>query len=311
MNGKEFRAVSGQFLLALSSMGKSERTGKAYSLAFRKFESYIGDDEELTPLTFVKWRASLADKGIKTNSIRHYMVCLHSLFTWCLKMGILKECPLPSGEIPEEQQRTYDLLTLDEIKKLLYSDKAFTFLDQKKAIRTKAIVVLLLQSGIRNSELRELRLGDVDFEQNRLTVRHGKGNKKRIAPLPQRAKECIEEYLNSGIRPSWCGADDYLFGTDADESGHSTNGKVWSPYAITALSVIIRRYTKQMCGHSVKAHALRHAATSYWVELGVPIRKVQEALGHASIRTTEKVYTHVLNVSGAADDIVKAFDEAV
>lgn len=307
MNKEQFNEISTQYLIALPSMKKSDKTVTAYSLAFRKFSDFLKADEQITPLTVVNWRSSLSMSGIKTNSVRQYMIFIHSFFEWCVKMKIEQENPVHLDEIPEQQRVEYDLLTLDEIKSLI--TKTPTGLSGKTIIRNRAIIVLLLQAGLRNSELRSLTVADLDFEQNRIMVRHGKGDKQRLVAMPRIAKEIIEEYLSSGIRPDWCTDNDYLFGTDSDENGKSTGGKLWKQFSSPALLMLVHRYTEHCCGHSVKTHALRHAFTSLCDLSGMPMTEISQNLGHSNPLVTAQVYRHILNKDTAIQSAVSAMDK--
>lgn len=152
---------------------------------------------------------------------------------------------------------------------------------------------------------------DLDFENKCIEIRHGKGEKRRVVAFPALARQLVQEYLESAVRPSNLNPNDYLFGTDADEKGFNINGKVWKPISSQGLLGIVNRYTRLCCGHEVGVHALRHAAASLWDDMGIGMRDIQNALGHSSIALTEKVYVSVLNKSKSANTINIAFDGAI
>ena len=180
-------------------------------------------------------------------------------------------------------------------------------MNRKTIDRNRAIIVLLVQTGLRNSELRALTLSDLDFNGGTLTVRHGKGDKARTVPFPQKSREAVRRYLESGTRPKSVKKTALLFGTDADEFGHTTNGAEWHELSTVALNAIVKSYVNRITGKVIHCHTLRHMACSLWDDLGVSMRDAQQALGHASIAMTERVYTHVLNKGKAAKSINNAF----
>lgn len=309
MNKEQFAEYSKQYFASLPSLGKSELTVISYERTHHKFYEWLDNNEEIKPITFVKWRTNLLTCGVKSNTIKTYLIRLHSFFNWAYKLKLINEIPLPLDEIPTEQRREYDLLTLDEIKTILTFTSPGKGLTRSLLARNRAIVVLLIQSGLRNDELRQLKLSDIDFEQNRITVRHGKGDKMRLVPLPAIAKEALLDYLNSEVRPPYLSDDDYLFGTTADgESGYIKVGGKWHSLSSTALLLIIRRYTEKICGHSVKTHALRHAFTSLCDYAGMPLSEISQNLGHANPITTAKIYRHILNKDTAVQSAVTAMN---
>ena len=312
MNRTEFEKYSSQYIDTLPSTKKSVKTIQSYSVVLKKFAGYLNSlpyDGEIEPITVVNFRTELYSTNVKTNTIRYDMTVLHTFFAWSKRMHLIEQNPVEREEIPKEQQIEYNLLSLDEIKTVL--TELPPRINRKTALRNRAIVILLVQVGLRNSELRMLTPADLDFENKYIEIRHGKGEKRRIVAFPALARQLLQEYLESGVRPSNLSLNDYLFGTDADENGLSTNGKIWKPISAQGLLGIVNRYTRLCCGHEVGVHALRHAAASLWDNMGIGMRDIQNALGHAAISTTEKVYVSVLNKSKAANTINVAFDGAI
>lgn len=309
MTINEFETVKEQYLSALASAHKSDCTIATYKRCLGRFSEYLtalDRETEITPLTVVGYRTALNKQAVKSNTIKHYMIVLHGFFEWANRMGVCTTNPVQMAEIPNGKNIEYDLLTFEEIKQLL--DKFPKGMPRSTACRNRAMVVTLLTSGLRNSELRDLRLCDLDFEQGTITVRHGKGDKMRIVPFPRIARECVAEYLEHGQRPKDLADTDLLFGTMADETGLHSNCNEWHKISSQGLLQAVRRYTQLVCGHSVKTHSLRHSATALMDYLGVPIRTVQQTLGHASVSLTEKTYTYVLQKDRNAVIINNALD---
>lgn len=309
MNRTEFEKYSSQYIDTLPSTKKSVKTIEAYSIVLKKFGDYLfalPHNGEIEPITVVNFRTELYSTKVKTNTIRYNMTILHTFFAWAMRMHLIEQNPVEREEIPKEQQIEYNLLSLDEIKTVL--TELPPRINRKTALRNRAIVILLVQVGLRNSELRMLTPADLDFENKCIEIRHGKGEKRRIVAFPALARQLVKEYLESAVRPSNLSLNDYLFGTDADKNGLSTSGKIWKPISAQGLLGIVNRYTRLCCGHEVGVHALRHAAASLWAELGVQPRLIQQALGHSSYSTTERVYLHILNNKTASNNINFALD---
>lgn len=312
MNRTDFQKYSEQYIASLPSSKKSDKTVITYGVVLKKFSEYLNKidfDGEISPLTLVNFRTEMYSTEVKSNTIAYYLTVLHTFFEWALRMGLTEQNPVQREEIPKLQEIDYDLLSLDEIKKLLTEFPKG--IKHKTALRNRAIVILLVQVGLRNSELRLLPLSALDFEKGCIETRHGKGDKRRVVAFPTLARQLIQEYLKSGVRPSNLSPNDYLFGTDCDENGKTTNGKVWKPFSPQGLLGLVNRYTRLCCGHEVGVHCLRHCAASLWDNLGIEMRDIQNALGHSSISLTEKIYVSVLNKSKSANSINLAFDGTI
>jgi site-specific recombinase XerD len=138
------------------------------------------------------------------------------------------------------------------------------------ALRNRALVELVYSAGLRSAEAVGLDLADVDFEQELVHVRHGKGGKERVVPLGEEAAAWLARYLHEA-RPALArGAENALF-----------------------LSVRGRRLdTSALRRIAPHPHRLRHAFATHLLEGGADLRTIQELLGHSSLSTTQ-VYSHV------------------
>jgi site-specific recombinase XerD len=142
--------------------------------------------------------------------------------------------------------------------------------DEPIGLRNRALVELVYSAGLRSAEAVGLDLADVDFEQELVHVRHGKGGKERVVPLGEEASFRVARYLREG-RPALArAANDALF-----------------------LSVRGRRLdTSTLRRLAPHPHRLRHAFATHLLEGGADLRTIQELLGHSSLSTTQ-VYSHV------------------
>jgi site-specific recombinase XerD len=137
-------------------------------------------------------------------------------------------------------------------------------------LRNRALVELVYSAGLRSAEAVALDLGDVDFEQELVHVRHGKGGKDRVIPLGEEAAYWLARYLRASRPELARGANNALF--------LSATGK--------------RLDTSTLRRLAPHPHRLRHAFATHLLEGGADLRTIQELLGHSSLSTTQ-VYSHV------------------
>jgi site-specific recombinase XerD len=138
------------------------------------------------------------------------------------------------------------------------------------ALRDRALVELVYSAGLRSAEAVGLDLGDVDFEQELVHVRNGKGAKDRVVPLGEEAAHWVARYLRDARPELARGANDALF-----------------------LSARGRRLDTSTLRRLVPhPHRLRHAFATHLLEGGADLRTIQELLGHSSLSTTQ-MYSHV------------------
>lgn len=309
MTKTEYTQAKCKYLAFLpSSKADSPNTLTNYRRVLDDFERYLADiynENEISTVDVLGYRAAVRERGAGQNTARQYLTDLSAFFAWCVRVKLAEENPVLPEDIPELKDVEYVLLTRAEIDAILaYKPKGETL-----GARNRAIVVLLIQSGLRNSELRGLTLADLDFENGVIKVKHGKGGKGRSVPFPALSRQVVKEYLTSGYRAADIPADAFLFGTYANENGKS-NGKSsqsWHEIGSNELNYIVKRYVKRIVGKEIHAHTLRHAAASLWDDLGAPMRTIQNGLGHNSVRTTERIYVTVLNKHKAAEDLTKIF----
>ena len=145
------------------------------------------------------------------------------------------------------------------------------------ALRNRALVELVYSAGLRSAEAVGLDLGDVDFEQEHVHVRLGKGAKERVVPLGEEAADWVARYVREARPALVRGAENALF--------LSARGRRLDTSTLRRLAPHPHRY--------------RHAFATHLLEGGADLRVIQELLGHASLSTTQ-VYSHVERGSGCA-----------
>ena len=313
---KEIATVSEHYEKAMSAYlsdlkvsSKSNATYTQYSQVLKDFGEWLKQYKtlipitsiEITPLMISEYKQKLFANKVKANTVLHYFTLIKAFFKWAIDNGFYTEQPIKKTAIPAAEQIQHDIPTMDEIN-LLLSGKTPPLERRSKMRRNRAIITLFIQSGLRVSELCNLRIKDLDFKKGTIFVDHGKGFKSRYAPFPLSAQRCVTEYLNERKRLHKCS---YL----ASSAYVFVGADVTHPLTRQAVTKFITGYVERLTGHKgISAHDLRHAAASLWDNCGANIRDVQKALGHANVATTERVYIQILDKKKAADNINKIFN---
>lgn len=295
MNKQEYNTYTLLYLKSLKTSGKSEKTLEMYNRVLDMFNATLDNEkQDIDAINILNFQNSLADNGIKQNSIRHYLICLHAFFEWCERNNMLDKNIVNKHIIPKKEQLHYDLLTLDEITALLnYKPKTKTFHSK----RNLAIIQTLILTGCRNSELRAITLGDLDITNNTIRIKKGKGNKEREIPFPAKLQEIIKDYVCDKQYPKDTTEDTVLF-------GYYNEQKQWCELGIVALTHLVYNYVEKVTGHKkIGSHDLRHAFASYTSNLGADTRTISLCLGHASEQITNDIYISILDKKKAANNM--------
>jgi len=157
-----------------------------------------------------------------------------------------------------------------------------------KYLKHRLIIAMLYGCGLRNHELCNLRISDVDFDRETVFIRKQKGNYDRYVPLSDHLQRGLKAYLETE-NPI-----EYLFNSQVTKKGHSqkmtTSGVGW---------VIKENRSKIGTNKQITAHVLRHTYATHLLEAGLNIVSLKELLGHAYIETT-LIYLHVANLGSSA-----------
>ena len=257
----------------------SEHTVRAYERGVMFFMRWIVSDtnidlvSEITSETIVAWREELTRWKISESTRDLRFAAVKTFFRLMSEAGEIDDDVAARVAFTQRvDHRIGDrpVLSSEEI------ELAIASIDGKSsiALRDRAIVKVLVYTGIRNSELRALSIDDADFADRTLLVRNGKGSKMRIVPMG-RAAAALEWYVREA-RPKLAG----LFA-----NGALFLSRERRPLARKTLEGIVQRRL------GVSPHRLRHACATSMTREGAPAAKVQAVLGHASSETT-KIYVH-------------------
>jgi integrase/recombinase XerC len=207
------------------------------------------------------------------------LATLRSFYKFCLRRGYVPSNPLTSIRTPKQDKRLPKYLELDQILKLLQTPDDTTLLGS----RDRAMLEVMFSTGVRVSELVDLRISDVDFMGESIRVR-GKGRKERISPVSPSALSALRKYIE--IRKHDARAGQF----DPDTLFINKHGRRLSTRSVR------RKLDKYLLeaglDPSVSPHTLRHSFATHMLNNGADLRSVQELLGHQSISTTQ-AYTQL------------------
>jgi len=222
----------------------------------------------------------LMSRGQSPRSVARLVACVRSYFRFLTRQQHLRVNPAEELRAPRAWKTLPRYLSVEEVDRLLSTPDVMT----ARGLRDRALIELLYATGLRVSELLQLRPTDVDMNAGYVTAL-GKGRKARIVPIGDEAARWVERYTRES-RPILIGhrSSSRLFVNARQGSGLSRVG-FWK---------ILRAYASAAgIGRSISPHTLRHSFATHLLERGADLRAIQLMLGHADVSTTE-IYTHVL-----------------
>lgn len=221
----------------------------------------------------------LTELGLGARSQARLVSAIKGFYKYLLLENEVKDSPAADIESPRIGRKLPDTLSFDEISDILN----VIDLSDPLGTRNKAIIETLYSCGLRVSELVDLRMSKLKFDDEYISV-IGKGNKERLVPIGPEAVKLITIYINE-IRRSMDiqkGSEDIVF--------LNRRGKQLTRVMIFT---IVKKLAKEAeIKKTISPHTFRHSFATHLVEGGADLRVVQDLLGHASITTTE-VYTHL------------------
>jgi len=263
----------------------SENTRMAYSHDVEQLAHYLeykqmnGGPEKITHehlLDFISWIGAL---GMHARSQARILSGIKGFYKYLLLENIVTHDPTQLIEGPKIGRKLPEVLSIADIDMLLDGID----LSKPEGERNKAMIETLYSSGLRVSELVNLRLSNLFIEIGFLKVT-GKGNKERLVPIGSKAVKQIRNYIN-GYRNHLTirkGQEDYLF----------LNRRGARLSRVMVFTFIKDLAIKTGLKKHISPHSFRHSFATHLIEGGADLRAVQEMLGHESITTTE-IYTHL------------------
>lgn len=268
------------YLMLERALSDNTRTAYLHDVALLR-EYFCSTGKSLTGATLPdlhEFAGFLGELHIAPRSIARTLAGVRSFYNFLEMEGVVDHSPADLLETPRIPRSLPDVLSVEEIDAMMQAIDP----SKKEAVRNRAIMEMLYGSGLRVSELVELRIPFYRPDEQLVLVR-GKGDKERLVPLSPTAIECVEEYLRQRAElPEKPGFEDYLF---LNRRGRCLT-RVMVFYIVHDLAEAAGIAKK------ISPHTLRHSFATHLLEGGANLRAIQEMLGHASLDTTE-IYTHV------------------
>lgn len=300
---KKFMEAMAAYENNLRAIGRSENTIATEDYIFKIFSGFLLEndmwDHEEGFLEIQAWRDHLVRTGKKPSTVQQYLSTLSAFYRFASseQLGDARwydrnpVAPMLKPDTRKIQKRPYDqLLTDDQVILLWRNNRPRDYKRPDLWARNYAIVVLLLSTAIRNSELLALTPNDLSFEDSELVVERGKGNKFRVVDFPLVAQTAVKLYLASGVRPKSAAGSDPLFGTQAQSqfSGNNNVGCEWHAGTRQWLSDVVKNHVRAVTGvDMIRSHDLRHVCARLDLNSGMSFEELQTKLGHESVATTQ------------------------
>ena len=265
--------------------GLSENTINSYGIDLKLFLEYLRENEipsfkQVNKEVIVNYMQSEKNNNKANSSILRSVSSLRKFFQYLAQEKIIEKDPMLLIDTPKKKQHLPQVLTKEEVEKLLRSPNT----GQVLGLRDRAMLELMYATGLRISEIINLKLEDLHLTMGTLQTL-GKGHKERIVPVGDEAIKWVNRYLEEA-RPKLLKQkrSNYLF---LNFHGNNlTRQGVWKN-----LKAEVRKAGIQK---NITPHTLRHSFATHILENGADLRIVQELLGHADISTTQ-IYTHLSN----------------
>jgi integrase/recombinase XerC len=268
-----------KFIIYLSSEKRfSEHTVKSYTTDLNQFTTFLADEFQITDdidevrFQIIRtWIASLLEKGVNPRSVNRKISTLKSYFKFLIREGVIVENPMMKVVAPKSKKRLPVFIEEDQIQSLL-NEVQFEggFIGE----RNKLIIELFYVTGIRLSELINIKISDIDF-QNQLIKVLGKRNKERLIPLSSSVLVGLSNFIEKNQQ------NQFLF-TNLDGK------KLYTKLVYRLVNKCIGEISSV---NKKSPHILRHTFATHMLNNGADINAIKDLLGHANLSATQ-VYTH-------------------
>ena len=261
----------------LVDKGLSKNTVKAYEADISSFFRWlINKDLEYKNLQeehINQYISFLFQKKMKSSSVNRKISSIKSFYIFLVKRNFIKNSPLNDVVTPKQEKYLPESMSEDEVDKLLNSPNVANKIEN----RDKAMIEMLYATGMRISELVNLKMTDVDMKRCVIKV-FGKGSKERLVPFGETALDSLKAYLSERVQSS------------SKEIFLSNRGKKMTRVAFWQRVKIY--LVRENLKNSISPHTLRHAFATHLLNRGADLRSVQLLLGHSDLSTTQ-IYTHI------------------
>ncbi len=274
----------------------SQHTIQSYQTDLFQFESFIqihyasGKIEDVDHRMIRDWMVQMVESGYMSTSINRKIASLRSYYKFLLKRNFLSKDPTQKIRILKSGKKIPHFVKEDEIIKLF---DEYDFGGEFEGIRDKLLLELLYGTGIRLSELVNLRQDDIDLFEGTIKVL-GKRNKERIIPLNTELINLITYYIERKKEKFNSNGNEFLIVTNSGEKSYSM-----------LVYRTVRKYLNLFSSIDKRSpHVLRHTFATHLLNKGAELNAVKDLLGHTSLAATQ-VYTH-----NSLEKLKKVFDQA-
>ena len=262
----------------------SDLTINGYDYEITKFLDYLNDnhlDYKKINIDMIRNYLKYLDSlKYKKNSISKNLSSLRSYYKFLTEEKVVLNNPFKNISNPKKDKKLPDFLNYEEINKLFDSADTKTPL----GLRNRCILELLYDTGIRVSELVNLKINDIEFDKKAINIL-GKGKKERIVYYGDYLQEVLEKYINDSRK--------YLLNNKLSEYLILNNNG--SKITTRGVEYIIDKMVNEAAiKHKISPHVLRHTFATHMLNGGADIKSIQQLLGHESLSTTG-IYTHITN----------------
>jgi len=278
------QAIEG-YLIAAYARRLSRHTLALYVRSFRYLQEFLEEDRAMDEISAGDVRAFLGSlDGMSPNSVRKHYVGLSALWTWAVGEGVARRHVVREVDPPRETRRDIIPYTEEDVKAMLSKcERSRGYVRPGKrrcansrptAMRDRAMITLLVDTGIRASELCGLRIYQCDLRNQRVTV-EGKGRKERVVPISARTAQVIWRYLATR--------------EDAErKAGFLFTTMRGGPMERNALRRLLHRIGERAGVQGVNVHRFRHTFAIWFLRNGGNVFALQRVLGHSTMTMVER-----------------------
>jgi len=253
-------------------------TVNAYLDDIKKFETFLKNELNFEPLEEVNysqirsWIVHLSNNNLSNLSINRRIASLRAFYKFIVKIKAIQSNPLTKHRSLKASKKKQLPFSEKELQNISYVE----FSDDFEGIRNNLIIEMFYITGIRRSELINLRLKDVDFSNKTIKVL-GKRNKERILPLLENASELVRKYLDARS----------MLNNIIDQQYFFLTKKGMKMYDLLVYR-IVKKYLVYVSNKAKKSpHVLRHSFATHLLDNGADLKSVKELLGHSSLSSTQ------------------------
>lgn len=261
----------------------STHTVTSYQTDLKSFKSFCEEQYELTGIENINyaiirsWIIKLVNSGVSNRSVNRKIASLKAYYKFLIKINVIEENPLQNHKALKTPKKVETPFSENEMENVL---ELIPFADNFEGSRDKLMIEFLYTTGMRRSELINLKTTDIDF--NTQTVRVlGKRNKERIIPLLDSLVRSIDSYMAYRKQVESVKSDSFLF---LLKNGNKI-------YEMLVYRTINNYFSKASSKLKKSPHILRHTFATHLLAQGADLNSVKELLGHSSLASTQ-VYTH-------------------